>query len=206
MHYIRFLKAPSVIRQSKDSRDLHLTTKITITTDLGESFLCVDLPILVILLDEKGLRFQSRPYRWKAGNRQLEITFSLGSAQGKSGSLRQPFRVLIQPQAAYNRPDTLFDLLSTSVRDGAPGLVLPVISLPLSSAASTDPPKRALRLLGLANGEAMNIWEETGESIARHIWYVKHFRDQGSLVLFLAKFALRTANSLCKETFNTFNS
>lgn len=177
MHYIRFLKPPSLSQPFKGSKDVQLTTKITITSDLGESFLCVDLPILVVLLDDKDLQFQSRPFQWKAGNRQLEISFSIGkTGQTTKGGPKWPVRVLVQPEAAQNRLEKLSHLLKVPTEnEEPPAFVLPVLSESISGVdpiVTTGTPRMAQRLFKMANGESLYIWEETGESIARHIWYV----------------------------------
>jgi hypothetical protein len=174
MHYIRFLKPPSLSQPFKGSKDVQLTTKITITSDLGESFLCVDLPILIILLDDKDMQFQSRPFQWKAGNRQLEISFSIGkTGQATKGGLKWPVRVLVQAQAAQNRLEKLTYLLKGSTEnEELSAFVLPVLSESISGIDLILTSRMAQRVFKMANGESLYIWEETGESIARHIWYV----------------------------------
>lgn len=190
MHYIRFLKTPSL---SRGSIGVHLNAKITITTDLGESFLYFDLPILVILLDHAGNHSQVHPCQWKAGKRELEISFSLPSAVVLSGQRpRWPCKLLVQPRYANYRLRVLADVLAQSGQGDRVGLVLPVLSEQLTGGAvvprghdqRTRPepddqssglspgvtPKRVARHLHMADGDEFYIWEEAGESIARHIW------------------------------------
>jgi hypothetical protein len=174
MHYIRFLKPPFLSQPFKSSKDVQVTTKITITSDLGESFLCVDLPVQVILLDNNGVHFQPRPFLWKAGNRQLEMSFSISrSALGANKAFKGPFRVLVQPQTVQNRLEKLACLLmDLKDYEDSSALVAPILSEPLSELDPATTSRRVQRLFRMANGEPLYIWEETGESIARHIWYV----------------------------------
>jgi hypothetical protein len=193
MHYIRFLKSPSL---SCGSTGLHLNAKITITTDLGESFLCFDLPILVILLDHAGNHTQVHPYQWKAGKRELEISFPLPLAAILSGQRpRWPCKLLVQPQDSNYQLGVLGDLLLSSCQEIPAGVILPILSEQLSGEASPNDDrlyvagmwpvgrenqrpsalrintrKRVARHIRMAGGDEFYIWEETGESIARHIW------------------------------------
>jgi hypothetical protein len=190
MHYIRFLKTPSL---SRGSIGVHLNAKITITTDLGESFLCFNLPILVILLDHTGTHVQVHSYQWKSGSRELEISFSLPSGAILSRQPpRWPCKLLVQPRDANYRLSVLADMLAPSIQNDRVGPVLPVLSEQLTGEAvdsrgsgqriwpeshgqSSGPSpwttaKRVARLLRMAGSDEFYIWEETGESIARHIW------------------------------------
>ena len=193
MHYIRFLKSPSL---STGRIGLHLNAKITITTDLGESFLCFDLPILVILLDNAGNHAQVHPYQWTAGKRELEISFSLPLTAILSGQRpRWPCRLLVQPRDSNYQLGALGDLLLPSSQEHSAGVILPVLSEQLSGEASPNEDrymrvvgiwpvredqqssilrinttKRVARHICMAGGDEFYIWEETGESIARHIW------------------------------------
>ena len=75
MHYIRFLKVPRLVATGNGQKTIN--AKITITTDLGESFLRADLTVLVSLEgpgDEKGIR-----YMWEGvkGMRGLEVSVAV---------------------------------------------------------------------------------------------------------------------------------
>jgi len=198
MHYIRFLKSPSL---SRGRTGLRLNAKITITTDLGESFLCLDLPILVILLDHVGNHAQVHPYQWKAGKRELEISFSLPLTAILSGQRpRWPCKLLVQPRDSNYQLGVLGDLLLLSSQEIPAGVILPILSEELFVEASPNgdrsyvagmwpvgrenqrpsilrinTPKRVARHIHMAGGDEFYIWEETGESIARHIWYAHAF-------------------------------
>jgi hypothetical protein len=190
MHYIRFLKSPSL---SNGRIGLYLNAKVTIATDLGESFLCFDLPILVILLDHAGNHAQVHSYQWKAGKRELEISFPLPLTAILSGQRpRWPFRLLVQPRDSNYHLGVLGDLLPSSSQEHSAGVILPVLSEQLfgelspnndrvevisparenqrSTTLRINTPKRVARRIYMAGGDEFYIWEETGESIARHIW------------------------------------
>lgn len=171
MHYVRFLKLPSLSRPSRDPRELQLTAKITITSDLGESFLAVDLPLLVMLVDHSGQPFQTQSYDWKSGNRQLEISLRIAKATQEIQAVRWPCQVLIQPRNVELCPHSLAKLLNhKKVSDEPIGQVLAVLSPHLHSKPSVSTDRRVQRRIKLNNGHDLCIWEETGESIAKHIW------------------------------------
>ncbi len=175
---------------------MHVNAKITITTDLGESFLCFDLPIFVILVDQNGNHAQVHLYQWKAGKRELEISFSLPLAALVSGQRpRWPCKLLVQPRDSNRRLGVLRDMLAPSIQGDSDGLVLSVLSEELNAEGvvhhgsslriirtrsepydqSSSPStriisKRVARHIQMANSDEFYIWEETGESIARHIW------------------------------------
>jgi hypothetical protein len=190
MHYIRFLKTPSI---SRGNKGVHLNAKITITTDLGESFLSFDLPILVILVDHMGNHSQVHSYQWKAGKRELEISCSLPLTPVLSGQPpSRPCKLLVQPQDAQYQIGLLADIIASSGQGDRVGLVFPVLSEQLTgdvgvprgrgqhtwaepggqsfSLSAGIIPKRVARYIRMADGNGIYIWEETGESIARHLW------------------------------------
>jgi hypothetical protein len=166
MHYIRLLKPPSA-QTSKGSPNIRFTAKITITTDLGESFVCADLPLVVRILDKDG-GVTPYQYAWKSGYRQLEISLSR-----KLQGLSWPCRLLVEAQDDEYRVDALNDVLrapfSETVQDGR---VLSLMSEPFHDSALNNTSRKVQRLLKMSTGETLCIWEETGESIARHIWWV----------------------------------
>jgi hypothetical protein len=178
MHYIRFLKSPTLSRSSPDSADILINAKITITTDLGESFLYTDLPLQASLLDASFRPSNLQKLTWKAGARSLDIALRfLGGAKSPRSPLQGPCRLFVQPRDAVHCPRAMADILKINVglevEGGHDGLVLPILSEPLSAAmvGNTKPSSRRVqRLLTMGNGEKLRIWEETGESIARHIW------------------------------------
>jgi len=81
MHYIRFLKTPKVSPGSSPE----LSARITVTTDLGESFLCIDISLSAEVWLEDGTNcLLARSFRWKGGNgmRSLDISLPISSSTG----------------------------------------------------------------------------------------------------------------------------
>ena len=184
MHYIRFLKPPRLLPASKTSASSVLTiaTKITITTDLGEAFLLTPLTIVVeIEIDGvvvpfgKGRKGQ-REFLWKGneGMRSLEMEIPLNGIRGidlsrDSGKLR----VFIHPVGEDVRGESFGAVLRGSA-EGRKGVVIGVRGMDLDmhklmrGEAAGGGMGMAERRFGVA-GREIRIWEETGESIARHI-------------------------------------
>jgi hypothetical protein len=176
MHYIRFLKPPTLSRPSPDSPDILLSAKITITSDLGESFLCTDLPLQASLLDVSFRPSNLQKLAWKAGARSLDIALRVvGGAKGLKSPLQGSCRLFVQPRDAAYCPRALTDIVTDTGSNGegaTGGGVVPILSEPLTAAmvGNMKPLGRVQRLLTMANGDKLRIWEETGESIAKHIW------------------------------------
>ncbi|KAF1942708.1 hypothetical protein EJ02DRAFT_401910 [Clathrospora elynae] len=159
MRYIRFLKSPRVVTDKVSSKS-EVSCLITITSDLGDSFLPYDIQLSAELLDCEQSEEQVlvwRTVQWTASMRSLPVTFPLPKHIASS-SLR--VRVGVEPGETHDEYGSL------SVQDSR-GVV------------SAWSPKfmrngEALKLVErrfmLPEGPVTNIWEETGESIARHLW------------------------------------
>ncbi|EEH18038.1 hypothetical protein PABG_00601 [Paracoccidioides brasiliensis Pb03] len=158
-HYIRFLKPPKIVVSSKG--ECFIETLVTITTDLGDSFLAEDAKLISILQFTNICGGIPTPFEktfsWKAGNRELKIVLG-------------PCQLLVANQAAR-----------LSVRDASGGLVdrlepskAPSIVTAWSAEFGMNCALHADRLVErrfkLEIGPQLRTWEETGNSIARHIW------------------------------------
>ncbi|KAE8453642.1 hypothetical protein EG329_009153 [Mollisiaceae sp. DMI_Dod_QoI] len=162
MHYIRFLKVPRLIRTGKDQRTL--VAKVTITTDLGESFLASNVAIEALLEDPAGVPVPTtRPtrYTWdgKNGMRSLEVSIAL--PKRCTGLVKMSVRPVDRKYAV----DTFQDALGTSGHGGIAAVRSIEIAVESNNAAAPLAERRFITGSG-----AISIWEETGESIARHIW------------------------------------
>lgn len=205
MHYIRFLKSPSLSQPYRDAVTLQLTTKITITSDLGESFLCFNLPLRVTLQDETGNQARTHLCQWKAGDRQLEISFPI-MQNASSRRVKRPCRLIVQPQDASYRPDAFVHVLTEPIIQTMPaGSVLPVLSEEFSSLSRYNTSGRVQRRFNMADGGELCISEDTGESIARHIWLVHALRRtaQGRVVMVSAPISYYCAS--CSSRTSGYN-
>jgi hypothetical protein len=172
MHYIRFLKAPQITNPDIKNRNRHaLSAKITITSDLGESFLCENLDILLIIRDKNGQNVHQSEVHWKAGFRELQIHIDYISQRG---STELPYRLSVCPADRDFTPYKLEEVLRINRRQNSrpvDGAVLEALSATFRPKVEKIPPV-VYRRFKLDNGTEMLIQEDTGESIARHIWCI----------------------------------
>lgn len=180
MHYIRLMRPPSL----DDQRKLRLV--ITITTDLGDSFLCPDEPVPISVFLKEGSSTSTDD-----GQNQ---TFCLTSRKaGKSGvywkegmriiklDLPVPdkiFKTVKKSPPASSLTPTICIVASHNL-EGSPkaadipfdvnGRIMAVESefpwLPQGERAF-----ESMRRLALAEGSFLGVDERIGESIDRHVW------------------------------------
>jgi hypothetical protein len=157
MRYIRFLKPPKV--QHSEIKCL-----ITITSDLGDSFLPenVDLSASLRSAEDHGEIYLRKAIKWQAGMRSLAISFNV-----RDCDIDWPAQVHVAPKGSP---------LSDHFEKHQDGSDLPSI---ISAWSDVLDPTEGIyeaarmverRFIPLSN-RTLCIWEETGESIARHIWY-----------------------------------
>jgi hypothetical protein len=167
MRYIRFLKSPRVVTDKGTSRK-QVHCLITITSDLGDSFLPYDIQLAAELLATTNSAEHVLVWStvsWTAGMRSLPITFPLPKSQALLPNLR--VRVGGEPKRTHD------ELAAISEQD-ARGVVS-AWSPPFT--ANVDALKLVERRFKLPDGPITTIWEETGESIARHLWYASQNHD-----------------------------
>ena len=164
MRYIRFLKAPRIIAD-KGTNKSHVYCLITITSDLGDSFFPYDVELAAELISPER-DFQGdeilvwRTIKWEAGMRTLAVTLPLKKSY-VLGPLR--VRVGVEPNVHH---DTL-DGLSQADSQG-------IVSAWSAELNGADGAREAVKLVERRFEVArkrISVWEETGESIARHLWY-----------------------------------
>lgn len=154
VYYIRFLKPP---RYQQQKKAVFVSALICITTDLGDDFLAEDVDLVATWAQHPSQKaLHSAQLKWEAGARQLPVMlgpFAPDNASQRTASLT------IQPK------DSQKDTLGV---DSMP-LVISGCSAPFGPQSEAE--KLILRKLHIANEERpLAIWEETGNSIARHIW------------------------------------
>jgi hypothetical protein len=160
MRYIRFLKPPRVTLEKSTSK-LQLYCLITITSDLGDSFLLHDLALSAELLDaETEEVIVWKTVQW-TGGRSLPITFPLSKTRrGRPVKVR----IGVEPKS---RCDNFRRLLDREYR----GTVSAWSAAVVPSASGNEAAKLVQRRFKAGEGVQFSLWEETGESIARHLWY-----------------------------------
>lgn len=161
MRYIRFLKPPRITLEKNTSRP-QLHCLITITSDLGDSFLLHDLALSAELLDaETEEIIVWKTVQW-TGGRSLPITFPLSKSRSD-----RPVKVRIGVE-----PKAQFDDFSKLLDEDSRGTVSAWSAALVPSASGNETVKLVGRRFEICDGVQVNVWEETGESIARHLWYL----------------------------------
>lgn len=158
VYYIRFLKAPT-FRQQKKS--VFLSALICITTDLGDDFLAEDVDLMASWAHPSSRKvIYETPLKWLAGSRQLSISLGPFSEQDAA---QHAAVLIVRPRSTQQ--DTL------GVRSTP--LVISGCSTPFQfqSKPAEKLIERSFKIESDDPPLFLRIWEETGNSIARHIWY-----------------------------------
>lgn len=166
MHYIKFLKLPSY-----DAGSLTIKTKIAVTTDLGDDYFPNELPIQFDVLqsdvnegrDATGAIALSQTRQWSAGMRVLTVELKLTKSKVKSSST---FRLRVSP--GLSEFSSQFDIVDGVLVTPA---VMPIVSERFHGGMDPAGDKPYVeRSIPLREHAELSMWEETGDSIARHIW------------------------------------
>ena len=164
MHYIRLLKPPKV---SVEKPWAKISTLITITTDLGDDFLAADIPIHAFLVKD-GENF-ARPKEivvahaksvWKSGSRVLQLSIP----RVAPSALKDRVRLLVSMLPG----DTRSSQIPLGKLNDRPS-ILPVWSCPFDL-IHNETASYVERQLAVSKTVTLRVYEEMGESIARHVW------------------------------------
>lgn len=173
MHYIRFLKPPQVTQDANPDH-LILYAKITVVNDLGESFLWCDIPIEATIRDCNGVTVATQSLLWKCERRQLEVKLVMSGKEKTKQRYSHPYQLSVWPSTGDFTPYNLAEVLTINrgqTNRPADGAVLRGLGAKFRTMAEPIRPV-ICRHFRLDGGITMSIEEATGESIARHIWYV----------------------------------
>lgn len=157
VYYIRFLKPPKFDVSKGLVRSL-----VTVTTDLGDDFYPGDLTIYAIVVaTEREGSWQSvwQTVKWKSGMRSAWIEI-----RGMEPSPLGPLHLVVNTRKTLHAGDLLLndlpeilDARSESFRRGG-------------NWQQSQAGNRVERRFGMTLGCWTAIYEEIGESIARHLW------------------------------------
>ncbi|KAJ5788327.1 hypothetical protein N7457_003317 [Penicillium paradoxum] len=155
VYYVRFLKTP---RTQQQKGSLVISALICITTDLGDSFLAEDADLTVTAYGQSSGATFEKSTRWNASNRELAITLGPLPSHLAHQSMVLTVQVPQLPRQIEPRYPSI-------------PLVVGATSAPFGP-RSTPAEQLVLRRIKYSNTATrpMEIWEETGNSIARHIW------------------------------------
>jgi hypothetical protein len=156
MQYIRFLKTPRFKPGTR--RGGTVSTLIVVTSDLGESFMPRDSPIIGAVQHVDGTVIARREYTWTAGMRCLAIDIPVGhqASNGKSIILQVSADDQIADQLLHEPRTTVLSAWSAPFNAGGPEEV--------------GVGDFVERRLNIGREKYLSIWEETKDSIALHIW------------------------------------
>lgn len=158
MRYVRFLKLPKTDRDSKSIKAL-----ITVTSDLGEDFLAEDVSLTATIrsVDPDGDVYLRMGLEWTAGMRSLPVAFGIGT-----NTLDWPVRLHVGPRDS-SCTDAFEEIHQST---GLPYLISAWSGSIYPSTRKYEADRVVLRRFTQLNNRTLCCWEETGESIARHIW------------------------------------
>ncbi|PHH83944.1 hypothetical protein CDD83_2755 [Cordyceps sp. RAO-2017] len=178
MHYVRLLRPPKL---SRSARATQVELVLAVTTDLGDAYLLPDEALdLVVRAEVKSSSTSAvvascelsahEKLQWRAGNRVLKPTFELPPAVARAVASGDRVELCVGPAPPFSA-DGLRTILASS-EDGAEGLVMPVWVVLGGGGANGDDDVclRRLRLGSAAVAAQLELEEELGDSIARHIW------------------------------------
>jgi hypothetical protein len=166
MHYIRLLRPPTF----EGSRaGLKIKVIVSITTDLGDSFLSPDAPIGVRIhvksQSKTGpiwteLTSRASPPTWRAGQRVLKLDLTVPPA------LSRVFQLHVRPA-----DERLVASKSSVMANGGQGLIVPVwVDVAAPGEESAHVGSRILKLFD-DKPYTLHVEEEIGDTnLARHIW------------------------------------
>jgi len=157
MFYIRFFKQPRILPKSQQEGTI--SALVTITSDLGESFLLQDSSIVARAWSIDGTTIIARgKFLWTRGSRSLKIDIDVDV---RTFGARP---VVLQVSGSDSMgPDKLLEKHSD--------IISSVWSAPFYIANNrTTLADCVERRLDIGGESYVGIWEESRESIARHIW------------------------------------
>ena len=149
VHYIRFLKTARITKRSP--RSVSVTALITVTTDLGDSFLPSEakLSACLVAVDDPSMVLCRHEVHWQRGYRELSIILTANL-------------------------DHSVSLLRLHIFQSTPiGCLPPILgawSAPFQYLADSRAAALVERQISISGLPLLKIWEETRNSIARHIW------------------------------------
>ena len=154
VYYIRFMKPPVVSDLDKSS--YLVTSVISITTDLGDISLWsnVELVARLVDVDDADKIINTTKCPWQGGKRTVTVFFTCEKRQPNHN-----VRVHITTE------DTASSCACFEIPE-----ILDVWSAPFKQNDIGRSASMVERQFPLSASICVQIWEETGNSIARHIW------------------------------------
>ncbi|KAL9581382.1 MAG: hypothetical protein Q9212_003935 [Teloschistes hypoglaucus] len=166
VHYIRFLKPPRLIANAKRPRRPSLTALITITTDLADAFYPGDVEVHVALAEQDNVTFLGTVC-WKSGMRCLRVEIQVALQ-----TVTYPARFFFTSCASLQMDSLQLSQLPD------------IVSAWTENFRAEDNMKLdadvIIRSFSIPNGQVLKIYEENGESMARHICKALNILELGA--------------------------
>lgn len=164
VHYIRFLRTPQTATSKKT---IDVSAVVAVTTDLGDSLFPADVSLVIEVVEANHPHetLCTTSLEWKSTSRALKFTIQCpGKYLSRPALLHVTTKETIDTFKALQIPKIL-DVWS--------------VEFALSDKQRTEPVVE--RQLWLDNESRVRMKEETGDSIARHIWFVMGFPTRYTL-------------------------
>lgn len=153
VHYIRFLRTPQT---EVGKKSVDISAVVAVTTDLGDSLYPLDADLIVEVVETNRPHgvLQTQTIKWQATSRALKFAVSCpGKFMSRSARLHVTTKETTSTIESLGIPEIL-DVWSPAFT--------------MIDRQRTEPVVE--RQLLLPNKSRVCMWEETGDSIARHIW------------------------------------
>lgn len=152
VHYIRFLKIPQTVVKH---RQTYVRALVTVTTDLGETFYPGDCELFAVLLGHNDQVLSPWSVsQWRSTMRNVWIEVKVQSPP----NALQDFSILVNDTKSASPDEVTPECVMLSARCAVPF-------------PTTMEPDYAVQRALKTHQASLRIYEEMGESIARHIWY-----------------------------------
>ncbi|KAJ5090695.1 hypothetical protein N7532_009379 [Penicillium argentinense] len=161
VYYIRFLKPPIWVKKRKaKGMQYYIQSLITITNDLGDQFMADDLGVTLCFTCVTHPQLQIKAQQldeWGPTDRQVPIEMG-------------PFSASMVGDGQFNFKAQALDISKDRLKTGEAPLVVAAFSAPFSKKEPAEKLVERQFYVGDEPNERFKIWEETGNSIARHLW------------------------------------
>ena len=161
VYYIRFLKTP---KYQLTKGQVNIKAFITVTTDLGDDFYPDQLALTTSIYNGASgdrippILISSHESDWRQGMRGFPIDISL--------NLKEPkYPLELRMHCKASTAEETQSLVSASIPE-----VISIWSDIIDAAVLEPASRRVERRFSLGDDFCLSIWEEAGESIARHLW------------------------------------
>ena len=153
VHYIRFLRTPQCDLSKKG---IDVSAVVAVQTDLSDALLGQDVALVADIVEANSPNgiLHSQSVRWQATSRALKFAMQCPS---KYASRSVRLHVTAKEAESTSKQLNIAEILDVWSCE-----------FYLLDKQRSEP--MVERRLILSNSTSVRIWEETGESMARHIW------------------------------------